>query len=315
MKRVLVTGGAGFIGSHLVEKLLSQGVAVTVLDNFETGYREYLPSAVRLIEADVVDPDAVEQSVVGSEIIFHLAAFASVPESYERPERCFAVNTLGLLHLLRSAVRHRVRKFVFSSSSAVYSDEGERRKLEQEMPQPASPYAVTKLGGEQLLEIHAHMSGLSYVALRYFNVFGPRQSPDSDYAAVIPAFIRRALDGEDLIIYGDGSQTRDFVYVDDVVRANLEALHSDKGIYNIGLGTSLSILELAQRVLELSGARSGITFAPPRPGDVHYSGADVSRARCELGWTARCSIERGLSETISWFRTQNGYTNDRQFRD
>ncbi|MBI4322991.1 MAG: SDR family NAD(P)-dependent oxidoreductase [Candidatus Omnitrophica bacterium] len=310
MKSALVTGGAGFIGSHVAAALLERGVVVTVLDNFETGQRAHVPASARLIEADLTDATAVEEAMAGAEVVFHLAAFVAMEDSFQRPHRCVEVNTVGVFNVLRSAARHGVRKVVFSSSSAVYADEPAGSKDEREPPRPANLYGVTKVSGEHLLEMYAQLDGLPYVALRYFNVFGPRQSPDSDYAAVIPAFISRALRGDHLIIYGDGTQTRDFVYVDDVVHANLLAAQAGQGVYNIGTGVSRSVLELAREVLSLSRSPSDMTYAPPRQGDVHDSRAAVTKAARELRWAPRWSLADGLVRTIAWFRQQQDEVDD-----
>lgn len=302
MRAALVTGGGGFIGSHVASALLNRGVNVTVLDNFETGRREAIPAGVRVVEDDLTNSSAVDRAVSGAEVVFHLAAFVSVPESFERPERCLSVNVTGLQHLLESAVRHGVRKIVFSSSSAVYADEPAIPKCESELPGPTSPYGATKLHGEHLLALYERVYGLAWVALRYFNVFGPGQTPESEYAAVIPAFLDRALRGVDLTIYGDGSQTRDFIYVDDVVAANVQAVAHGQGIYNIGMGQAYSILHLAEAVIRLGGGTNRLNFAPVRRGDARCSVADNSLARRELDWTPRWLLSEGLGETMGWFR-------------
>lgn len=303
-----MTGGGGFIGSHLVDALIANGIRVTVLDNFETGSRANLPEGIKVVEGDICDRSSVDTAMSGADIVFHLAAFNSVEASVKEPLQCFAVNDLGFIQVLESARRHGVERVVFSSSSAVYDGCAAGPKREEELPNPLSPYALTKMDGEQLLAILGQEYKISWLALRYFNVYGPRQRPQGEDGAVIPAFIERALGGADLVIYGDGTQTRDFIFVEDVVRANLEAARIGQGVYNIGIGRALSILELAHRTIKLAGSSSGIIFAPPRAGDVLHLQADISRANRELGWAPRWSLEDGLSRTISWFRTRRTYT-------
>jgi UDP-glucose 4-epimerase len=303
----LVTGGAGFIGSHVVDALLEGGHRVTVLDNFSTGRKENLAAGCVPVEGDVRDADAVSRCVRGQDVVFHLAAFVSLPESIERPEACLDTNVAGTRTLLEACVCAGVRRVVFASSSAVYADDSAEPLDESVPPAPASPYAASKLEGEHLLEWFRERHDLGYAALRYFNVYGPRQDVGSDYAAVVPRFLGQALEGEPLTIFGDGRQTRDFVYVADVARANLAGLAAGaSGVFNIGTGRAVSVRELADEVLRLTGSRSERRFAPPRAGDAFCSTADARRAAAVLGWSPGWRLDRGLAATIDWFRACQG---------
>ena len=301
--RCLVTGGAGFIGSHLVEALVRRGYQTTVLDNQSTGTRRELPTGVRLVDGDIRDPEAVDRAVAQADYVFHLAAYISASGSMDEPRECFETNTLGLLNVLKSSGAHRTRKLIFASSCAVYRSGGASARREQDRPAPGSPYAVSKLDGEYLLAVNHGASGIPYVALRYFNVYGPGQPPGGQYAAVIPAFIQTALAGGDLHIFGDGAQTRDFVFVEDVAQATVRAMEAGLGVYNVGTGRSVTIRGLAHAVTELSGSRAETVLDAPRPGEVRHSLANVLKARRELGWEASWSLEEGLKETIRWFRS------------
>ena len=300
---VLVTGGAGFIGSHVAERFAREGFEIRVLDDLSTGAAANLEPAWKLLRADVADPAAVDAAVAGSEIVVHLAAFTSVPESFVRFADCYRTNVFGTANVLRACVRHGVRKLVFASSSAVYSDQPEAPKSEAECPGPSSPYGISKLEGEHLLGAHAELDGLASAALRFFNVYGPRQPADSAYAAAVPIFIERALRGEPLTVYGDGRQTRDFVFVADVAEAVLRAaLSSATGVLNVGTGVAQEILGLADAVARLTAHRVPPRFAPSRPGDVRASSADVSRARHLLGWAPARPLAEGLEATLAWYR-------------
>lgn len=311
MARYLVTGGAGFIGSTIARALLPEH-DVVVLDNFASGRRENLEGLrVRLVEADVRDAAALARACEGVEAVFHLAAQISVAASMERPEETVQVNTNGTLALIAAARRCGVRTIVLSSSAAIYGSDPKLPKRESMSPDPRSPYAVSKLDGEYHLRMFAASQGMRAVALRYFNVFGPRQDPKSQYAAAIPAFISRALAGETITIHGDGGQTRDFVFVEDVVRANLMAAGAlppqGRGappfaVYNVGCGRSVTILELARRIVAATGSSSPIVHGAPRPGDVRHSRADVSRIRRDLGFRPRIAMAEGLRRTIEAFR-------------
>ena len=299
---ILVTGGAGFIGSHLTEALLGLGHSVTVLDNFSTGKAKNLPEDYRLVVGDIRDRSCVEECIRQAHVVFHLAAFTSVPGGEESPDECLDVNVNGTRTLLEMACLHNVKRFVFSSSSAVYPDSSDTPLSETAAAAPQSHYGRSKLDGESLVQSFHQLKGPSYVGLRYFNVYGPRQDPQSDYAAAIPAFISASSKNETLTIYGDGRQTRDFVYVADVVRANLVALESEVcGIFNVGTSKATSIHDLARTVIRLTGSKSEYIFAPPRPGDALCSTANTSLISSSLGWNPSWGLSAGLRETIRWF--------------
>ena len=300
--RVLITGGAGFIGSHLVEAWEEQA-EVLVLDNFRTGYeRNLIGRKCRLINGSIEDRELVRELMRGIDYVFHLAAMVSVPESVSNPRDAVALNVYGLLNVLDAAVEAGVKKLVFSSSAAVYGNNPVVPKVEKMLPEPLSPYAITKLDGEHYLDFYRKEFGLQAVALRFFNVFGPRQDPNGAYAAAVPIFICKAISGEPITIFGDGEQTRDFVYVKDIVDAgcfvakNCEA----NGVYNVGYGDSLSITQLARKIVGLSGSSSQIIYAPERSGDVRHSTASPERLM-QLGWKPSFDLEKGLEQTLASF--------------
>jgi UDP-glucose 4-epimerase len=299
---ILVTGGAGFIGSHLAETLLRLGHQVTVQDNLSTGKASNLAGRCSLIRGDIRDRDCVDRCVKGQNVVFHLAAYTSVPGSLVESPLCFETNVQGTLNLLESAARWGVGRIVFASTSALYPDLPDGPMGEHIPPDPQTPYAQSKLSGETLLQRFHRDRGLSYAALRFFNVYGPRQDAQSDYAAVIPIFFCRSLRGEPLIIYGDGSQTRDFVYVEDVVSALMRAMGSEVcGVFNVGTGYPVSVLTLAKMIISAVGSHSDYVFADPRPGDVASSTADISLISSQLGWTPQWSVRAGLERTAAWF--------------
>ncbi len=302
--RALVTGGGGFIGSHIVEHLLRvDGTTVAVLDNFSTGRRSNLAGFdVELIEGDLRDPAAVAKACRGVTDIFHLAALVSVTESMENPQACVDVNVSGMLNLMRAAAAAGCRKIVFSSSCAVYGSP-ERLPVDETTPvDPLSPYALTKYDGERLLATFAQAWGLQYGILRYFNVYGPRQSPKSQYAAAIPIFAERALAGKPLTIYGDGRQTRDFVFVKDVVQANVRLMRGDAtGPLNVGTGANVTIRELAETIVSAAGSSSPILHAPSRDGEVRDSRADIGRFRA-IGFEPQVALADGLAMTLAEMR-------------
>jgi nucleoside-diphosphate-sugar epimerase len=303
----LVTGGAGFIGSHIVRRLAGAGAQVRVLDNFVTGRLANLAGvagSVDLIEGDVVDMGAVRRAVDGVEYILHLAALASVPESVEHPDRNFEVNFRGTHNLLIAARDARVQRVVFSSSAAVYGDHAAPHH-EELAPRALSPYAAAKHSGEQLCRSFTHVYGLPTVCLRYFNVFGPRQNPRSGYAAAIPIFITALLEGKRPTIYGDGRQSRDFVYVGNVVDANLLACEAEAaigGVFNVAAGGETDLLMLLEILSELAGRTVEPAFAPARLGDIRRSYASVERAAETLGFRPRVGLAEGLRETFAWYR-------------
>lgn len=308
MAHVLVTGGAGFIGSHLVEALLRRGDRVRVFDNFSTGRHENLAQVrddVEIIAGDLRDEDAVRRSVRGVEIVFHQAALASVQRSVDDPITTNEVNVTGTLHVLTAARDAHVRRVVFASSSSVYGDTPTLPKIETQAPQPLSPYAVSKLAGEQYCMAFSVVYGLPAIALRYFNVFGPRQDPHSEYAAVIPRFIDRMVRGIPPIIYGDGLQSRDFTYIENVVDANLAAADAPadcSAVFNVGAGERTSLLELAEQINRLLGSALAPDHQLPRAGDVRHSQAGIDAIRETLGYIPRVSLAEGLGRTVAWFR-------------
>jgi UDP-glucose 4-epimerase len=300
---ILVTGGAGFIGSHIVEHFQATH-DVIVLDTLRSGFKNNIAFfRARFIQGSVTDSDLVNDIMHGVDYVFHLAALVSVPESMERPEETVDINVQGTLRVLEAARRHKVKNVVISSSAAVYGNNPTVPKIETMFPEPRSPYAITKLDDEYYAAMYAESFGQPAVCLRYFNVFGPRQNPRSQYAAAVPIFIDKCLRGEDLVIYGDGEQTRDFVYVKDIVAANVLASQAvNTGTYNIACGRNMTVNELARMIIAITGSTSHIVYAPVRAGDVKHSLADTSRARA-IGFAPGFALEEGLRETIAWFRS------------
>jgi len=301
--RYLVTGGAGFIGSNLAEALVKSSHRVRVLDNFATGARANLTAgAVELLEGDLRDAAIVERAVQGIEVVFHQAALPSVARSLEDPATTHAVNATGTLTLLLAARRAGVRRVVYASSSSVYGDSPTLPKREEMPTQPKSPYAVSKLAGEQYCQVFAAAFGLETVSLRYFNIFGPRQDPASPYAAVIPKFLAAMRRGERPVIFGDGKQSRDFTYVENAVRANLlaaEAPRASGEVINVACGGRVTLLELVEQLNHLLGTQLDPIFAPPRPGDVRHSHADLTRAAALLGYQPTVDLQEGLARVAA----------------
>jgi UDP-glucose 4-epimerase len=302
MGRYLVTGGGGFIGSHIVEELLRRGNHVRVLDNFSTGKRENLASAggLEIIEGDLRDPSALDHAIRNTDYVFHLAAFISVPESMLDPETCFAVNAGGTVNLLEAARRAGVRKVILSSSTAVYGDTDVFPTTEETPLAPLSPYALSKQVNELYARLYTRTLGLPVVSLRYFNVYGPRQRPDSDYAAAIPIFLRKLAAGEPLVIFGDGKQSRDFIFVKDVARANLLAAASEAAgeAFNICTGRETSLLDLLEELSEVAPRQPEVRFEAPRPGDIYRSVGSPEKAARLLGFRAETSLAEGLRQTM-----------------
>jgi UDP-glucose 4-epimerase len=301
---VLVTGGAGFIGSHLVDRLVAEGFAVRVLDDFSTGCEANLARSADRIElhrGDLCDEALVARALEGVERVFHQAAIPSVPRSVAEPLRTHAVNADGTLLLLETARGAGVRRVVFAASSSAYGETEVLPKVESMPAMPLSPYALQKYTGEVYCRLYTQLYGLDTVALRYFNVFGPRQNPESEYAAVIPRFIRSYLRREPPRVFGDGEQTRDFTYVSDAVEANLRAASAPRAagaVVNVAGGRQTSINELALRLRELTGATLDPIYDPPRPGDVRHSVADLALARELLGYAPAVDLREGLENTI-----------------
>jgi UDP-glucose 4-epimerase len=306
--RCLVTGGAGFIGSNLASALVARGHQVRILDNFSTGLRENLEELrgrVEVVEGDLRDGEAVARACDGMEVVFHQGAMPSVPRSVEDPSTSFAVNAGGTLNVLLGARRQGVRRVVYAASSSAYGDTPTLPKHERMPAAPRSPYAADKLHGENLMMAFHASYGLETVALRYFNVFGPRQRPDSAYAAVIPRFIGAFLEGRLPLIYGDGRQSRDFTFVQNVVGANLLAAEAEGAagrVINIGNGSRTTLLELLAEIARILGVPPRAEHAPPRAGDVRDSQADVTAAQEILGYRPSVDLRAGLEATVDWFR-------------
>jgi nucleoside-diphosphate-sugar epimerase len=302
-----VTGGAGFIGSHLTGYLLRQGHTVRVLDNFATGKRENLNrvmSQIEFVEGDIRDLERVRHAVEGVDCVFHQAALPSVPRSIADPLASNAVNVNGTLNVLVAARDAKVRRVVFASSSSVYGDNPTLPKREDLPPHPLSPYAATKLMGEHYCRLFYQLYGLETVVLRYFNVFGPRQDPESPYAAVIPKFITRMLDNQPLTIYGDGKQSRDFTFVENVVRANVLAMDAPDAagkVFNVGCGARYTLNAVVASLQQLINRPAQVVYAPAKSGDVKHSLASIERAGQYLGYAPLVSFEEGLRRTVRYF--------------
>lgn len=302
--RVLVTGGAGFIGSHLVDALLAAGVQVNVLDDLSTGSRDNLPldPRVRLLVGDVADPTAAADALEGCDRVVHLAAIASVQRSVEDPVGTHRVNYGATLQLLEAARRAGVRRFLYASSAAVYGDVQPLPVTESGALDPGTPYAIDKRMGEMALDYYGRAHGMEWAALRFFNVFGPRQRADSPYSGVVSLFLRRVAAGEPLTVFGDGGQTRDFVFVRDVARVLAELLLREEpptnAAINVASGTSVSVLQLADAVEAAVGTGVGRHSAPARSGEVRHSRADVGRLRDVLGWVPSTTLVRGLASCL-----------------
>ncbi len=305
MALYLVTGGAGFIGSNIVGELIRRGEEVRVLDNFSAGRRENLaPWKVEVIEGDVRDLMVVHKATRGAEYVIHEAALRSVPKSIEDPLSFSEVNLRGTLNVLIAAREAKVRRVVFASSSSIYGEREELPEREDDIPKPISPYAATKLIGEYYCRVFTQSFGLETISLRYFNVFGPRQSLETEYAVVIPRFITSMLRDEAPPIHGDGMQSRDFTYIDNVVDATLLAAESKDGsgeVFNIASGKAYTVLELLEALRRIIGKRVEPKFTPPRPGDVRHTLADISKARKLLGFKVKAGFEKGLEKTVRWF--------------
>jgi nucleoside-diphosphate-sugar epimerase len=313
-RRVCVSGGAGFIGGHLVDGLLALGASVTVIDDLSNSTLAHLaelieiePERVRFVQASILEDRALADALEGCDAVFHLAALGSVPRSIDEPERTWVVNATGTLRVLEAARAAGIGHVVFAASSSAYGETERLPKVESMAPSPHSPYAASKIAGEQLMEAWGHTYGLHTVSLRYFNVFGPRQPAGSAYAAVVPRFCAAVAGGQRPVIFGDGGQTRDFTYVSNAVLATMQAgaaRNLPPGVViNVGSGRRISIADLARLVAEGFG-RSDIPprHEPARGGDVRHSLADITRARDLLGYRPIATVEEGLAETIAWVR-------------
>lgn len=306
--RVLVTGGAGFIGSHIVDALVAEDHDVSVLDDLDTGFRENVNARARLVIGSVADEDLVRDTMQGCDLVFHQAAHKAVLRSVERPLITDTVNTHGTLTVLKAALDAGVGRVVHASSSSVYGGAVTLPTTEAEPANPRSPYAVSKLAAEHYCRIFHELYGLETVALRYFNVYGARQRPDATYAAVIPLFVDALLRGRDPVVHGDGLQSRDFTYIGDVVEANLAAARAPAErcagrVYNIAGGASCTLLDVLRILGDLLGVVPNPRFVEPRPGDVRHSRADASAAARDLGFRTRVGLADGLARTVDWLRS------------
>ncbi len=302
--RVLITGGAGFIGSHIAEYFNGKA-EIRIFDNLRTGYKHNLDGLdVEFIEGDICDRAAVKAAMQGVDYVFHLAAMVSVPESMFKPGECVDINVHGLLNVLEEAAVAGVKKLCFSTSAAIYGDNPVVPKLETMIPEPKSPYAITKLDGEYYCNMFTREGKLQTACLRYFNVFGPRQDPKSAYAAAIPIFTAKAVANEDITIYGDGEQTRDFIYVKDIVEANVfMAMNDFTGVYNIAYGKKITINDLVKEIVKVTNSKSKVVHLDERPGDVKHSMAGVEKL-ASTGFKPKHTFAEGMEKTIAFFQNK-----------
>lgn len=309
--RILVTGGAGFIGSHITEKLVELGHEVIVLDDLSTGREEniaHLKSRITFVKGSITDTVLLQEVMQGVQMVFHEAALGSVPRSVEDPRTTHEVNITGTFNVLMAARDAGVKRVVYAASSSAYGDTPTLPKVETMLPNPLSPYAVSKLVGEYYCQVFTRVYGLEAVSLRYFNVFGPRQNPHSQYAAVIPKFITAALKGEPLTVFGDGEQSRDFTYIDNVVQANLLAMDSPRAVgkvYNVACGGRYTLNELIRQLEAIFGRKLEVQYLPPRAGDVKHSEASISEAQRDLNYRVLVPFDEGLRRTVRWY-LENG---------
>ena len=305
--KYLITGGAGFIGSNIAIELLKRGESVRVLDNFATGRRVNIEAAldqIELIDGDIRDFWTVAEAADGIDYVLHQAALPSVIRSVNNPLTSNAVNIDGTLNVLEASRQAGVKRVVFACSSSIYGESETLPKIETMKSQPLSPYAITKLAGEQYCKVYYRLFGLETVSLRYFNIFGPRQDPGSQYSAVIPKFIRAIISGKKPVVYGDGEQSRDFTYIANAVSANLKACTAPAApgnSYNIACGQRYSLNNLLEILAEISGKKVSAQYIDPRPGDIKHSLADIEAAKRDLGYTVEFDFKSGLRETFSWF--------------
>ena len=306
---VLVTGGAGFIGSHIASALAAAGARVRIIDDLSTGYRENLDEIggdIDFVHASVADGEALKKAIEDVELVFHEAAIPSVPRSVENPRQTHIASVDSTFALLLAARENRVRRVVYAASSSAYGDQPILPKVENMLPEPLSPYAVAKLVGEQYCQVFTRVYGLETLSLRYFNVFGPRQDPSSQYSGVISRFISALMSGERPVIYGDGEQSRDFTYIDNVVEANLKAAETTKGVgqvMNVANGERITLNQLLQDLKDLTGKHDvSAEYLDARAGDVKHSLADISRAREFLNFEPEVDLRTGLRLTMDWWR-------------
>jgi nucleoside-diphosphate-sugar epimerase len=306
----LVTGGAGFIGSHIVRRLVKQGYAVRVVDNLSTGIESRLSDirrSIEFIKADLADPGLCDDVVSGIQYVLHQAAVPSVPRSIQNPVGTHRSNVTATLNLLESCRKNKVRRFIYASSSSIYGDTEVLPKREDMVPNPLSPYALQKFVSERYCQLYNQLFNLETLCLRYFNIFGPFQDPNSEYSAVIPKFIRKLLGREPLTVFGDGEQSRDFTYVENVVEANLRALEAAEAqgkVLNIGCGERITLNRLIRSLEEILGIHATVNYVPPRAGDVRHSLADISQAKNILGYSPLVGVEEGLRRTVEAMRAE-----------
>jgi len=301
---ILITGGSGFIGSHIVEYFQGKADTIRVLDNLRTGYKHNLNGLdCEFIEGSITDRALVKKAMEGIDYVFHLAAMVSVPESMAKISECVEINVNGLINVLEEASDAGVKKLVFASSAANYGNNPTVPKIETMYPEPQSPYAITKLDGEYYLEMFRKEGKLETTSIRFFNVFGPRQDPKGAYAAAVPIFIEKAVKGEDITVYGDGEQTRDFIYVKDIVGALVFAATTEgvHGTFNAGYGGQITINDLANNILDSAKSESKLLHGPERAGDVKHSRASSEKLRA-AGWKPQYTLEEGLSATFDFFK-------------
>ena len=307
-KKALITGGAGFIGSHIAEELVHRGIQVTVLDNLSSGHPENLAEIknnLTFVQGDIQDEKVLAHVTKGIDVVFHQAAVVSVTRTVAEPVSSGAINDLGTLKVLEAARGNRVRRVVLASSSAVYGDDPQLPKIESMVPHPLSPYAVQKLTNEYYASLYCRLYGLETVCLRYFNVYGPRQDPSSPYSGVISIFMTRAAASAAPMIYGDGHQTRDFIFVKDVVQANLLAaarLEAAGQVFNVGTSDSIEINRLWDNIAKLSSSRLKPQYLEARPGDIIHSLAGIQKIKDRLGFQPSMSFDEGLSQTFAWYK-------------
>jgi len=303
--KVVVTGGAGFIGSHIVEHWLNENAEVHIIDNLRSGYLSNVNLFPEVIfhEGSITDRNLVFKVLTDADYVHHLAALVSVSESIEKPQECYEINVNGLINVLDASKEFGIKKIVLSSSAAIYGENPISPKTIDLKPDPKSPYGTTKLEGEALLNHYNQNDGLGAISLRYFNVFGPRQDPKSQYAAAVPIFVEKALKNEPIIIYGDGTQTRDFIFVKDVVKANILAAMNENvnGVFNVATGKAISINEIAQIIIEELQSKSKIIYGKERAGDIKHSLASIDGTERQLNFSPQYDLTEGLKETIKYF--------------
>jgi nucleoside-diphosphate-sugar epimerase len=311
IKKALITGGAGFIGSNIAQRLVKEGINVRIIDNFSTGKIENLSEIlhdIKLIKGDIRDNVIVKEAVKNVDIIYHYAAMASVQKSIENPQLCTDINVSGTLTLLNAAIEHKVEKFIFASSSSVYGDDPIIPKKENMIPSPLSPYAVTKLSSEHFCRIYSKLYNLKTICFRYFNIYGPRQDPDSEYSAVIPKFIKQLINKNNPVVYGDGTQSRDFIYIDDVAEYNLATISTDNFkhlVLNCACGISYNLIDLINVIKKELKIEINPIFKDERQGDIKHSYANIDKIIDFFNYKPKTSLEKGIIKLLYWFINNN----------